>query len=411
MLKKLSLNAFAMQSRGLMFDFCHCFVAVENNNNRIINNFPRLSKMDSDFFQNDGRVRDAEKIAECISPNTFKIIKIAGIHFCEKNAYNCSIMNGGNFLAMHSAGDYPRDLAGRGEAAANPQWPGKARVALQFVLNYEEGGERCILHGDSESESFLSEIAPPPFANARHMTMESVYEYGSRIGVWRILDLFRERQIPITIFAVASAMLRYAAPIERAMQDGHEICSHGWRWINYHGIPEAEERADIQKAIAAHSQVCGARPLGWYAGRTSENTRRLVAEEGGFLYDADDYSDDLPFWSRMTDSPHLIVPYTLDANDMRFALPHGFCTGGQFYEYLRDSFDGLHREGEAAPKMMSVGLHARIIGRPGRLESLRRFLNYALSHDDVWFARRIDIARHWREHFPPPTTESKKEKE
>lgn len=301
-------------------------------------------------------------------------------------------------------GEYPRDLAGYAGAPPHPQWPGGARVAVQFVLNYEEGGEMCVLHGDDESESFLSEIAPPPFPDARHLTMESVYEYGARAGVWRVLDLFRERRVPLTVFAVAMAMRRHSLPVERALADGHEICSHGWRWLNYHGVSEESERADMHKAIETHQQICGARPLGWYTGRTSENTRRLVAAEGGFLYDADDYSDDLPFWSRITETPHLVVPYTLDANDMRFFAPDGFCTGGQFYEYLRDNFDALYREGETAPKMMSIGLHCRIIGRPARLEGLRRFLDYALRRDKVWFARRVDIARHWRENFPPSAT-------
>lgn len=295
---------------------------------------------------------------------------------------------------------YSRDLIGYAGSAPHARWPGGARVALQFVLNYEEGGEMCVLHGDNESESFLSEILCPPFADARHMTMESVYEYGSRAGVWRILNLFRERQVPLTIFAVASAMEKYSAPIEQCLTDGHEICSHGYRWINYHGMPKEQEREHMQKAVEIHKRICGERPLGWYTGRSSENTRQLACEEGGFLYDADDYSDDLPFWSRVTAAPHLIVPYTLDANDMRFSAPHGFCTGGQFFAYLRDNFDCLYREGETAPKMMSIGLHCRIIGRPARLQGLQQFLDYALSHDKVWFARRVEIARHWREHFP-----------
>ncbi|MGI9306602.1 MAG: allantoinase PuuE, partial [Gammaproteobacteria bacterium] len=297
--------------------------------------------------------------------------------------------------------DYPRDLSGYAGAPPHPQWPGGARIAVQFVLNYEEGGERCVLHGDAESESFLSEILAPPFEAARHMSMESVYEYGARAGVWRVLSLFRERQTPLTMFAVADAMRRNPAPAERALADGHEICSHGLRWINYHGMDAETERRHMQEAVEIHRQICGARPLGWYTGRTSENTRRLVCEEGGFLYDADDYSDDLPFWSRQTAAPHLVVPYTLDANDMRFCTAHGFSTGAQFYEYLRANFDALYAEGESAPKMMSVGLHGRIIGRPARFDGLRRFLDYALSNDKVWFARRIDIARHWREHFPP----------
>ena len=291
-----------------------------------------------------------------------------------------------------------RDMAGYGECCPVPGWPDDAKIALQFVLNYEEGGELCVLDGDAESESFLSEISCAPFAGARHMTMESVYEYGARAGVWRILDLFRERQIPLTVFAVALAMQKNPAPVVRALVDEHEICSHGYRWINYHGVAEEIEREHLHMAIEIHRRICGSRPLGWYTGRTGENTRRLINEEGGFLYDADDYSDDLPFWSKVTPQPHLIVPYTLDVNDMRFAVPHGFCTGGQFYEYLRDSFDTLYRE--ETPKMMSVGLHCRIIGRPGRLAGLQKFLDYALSHQKVWFARRIDIARHWRRHHP-----------
>ena len=297
--------------------------------------------------------------------------------------------------------EYPRDLQGYGEAAPRAAWPNNARVAVQFVLNYEEGGENCILHGDPASETFLSEIiGAAAFPNARHMSMESIYEYGSRAGVWRILDLFREREVPLTVFAVASAMQRYCAPIERALKDGHEICSHGLRWINYHGVDIDTERAHMQEAIEIQRKICGERPLGWYTGRTSENTRQLVAEEGGFLYDADDYSDDLPFWSRITDRPHLVVPYTLDTNDMRFATAQGFHTGEQFCTYLCDAFDTLYREGATRPKMLSIGLHCRLIGRPGRFPGLARFIDYACGHDRVWFARRIDIARHWRETHP-----------
>ena len=297
--------------------------------------------------------------------------------------------------------EYPRDLQGYGEAAPHAAWPNNARVAVQFVLNYEEGGENCILHGDPASETFLSEIiGAAAFPDARHMSMESIYEYGSRAGVWRILDLFREREVPLTVFAVASAMQRYSAPVERALKDGHEICSHGLRWINYHGIDIDTERAHMQEAIEIQRKICGERPLGWYTGRTSENTRQLVAEEGGFLYDADDYSDDLPFWSRVVDRPHLIVPYTLDTNDMRFATAQGFHTGEQFCTYLCDAFDTLYREGETRPKMLSIGLHCRLIGRPGRFPGLARFIDYVCGHDRVWFARRIDIARHWRETHP-----------
>ena len=296
---------------------------------------------------------------------------------------------------------YPRDMIGYGPTPPHAAWPDDARVAVQFVLNYEEGGENNILHGDPASEMFLSEIiGAVPFEGARHMSMESIYEYGSRAGVWRLLDLFRDRDVPLTLFAVAMAMQRHPAVIERALSDGHEIASHGWRWINYHGMAEDEERAQLQKAIDVHTSVCGERPLGWYTGRTSQNTRRIVAEEGGFLYDADDYSDDLPFWSTQTDTPHLIVPYTLDTNDMRFATAQGFHTGDQFATYLIDAFDTLYAEGETSPKMMSVGLHCRLIGRPARFAGLARFLDHVQKHDRVWLARRIDIARHWREHHP-----------
>ena len=303
---------------------------------------------------------------------------------------------------------YPRNLVGYNGSYPDPRWPGKAKVAIQFVLNFEEGAENCILHGDQQSETFLSEIiGAAAFENARHMSMESIYEYGSRAGVWRVLALFRERQVPITIFGVAMAMQRHPGPIEQALKDGHEICSHGLRWINYHGIDINIEREHLQQAIEIHQQICGTRPLGWYTGRTSENTRTLLVEEGGFIYDADDYSDDLPFWSRLSDEPHLIVPYTLDCNDMRFATAQGFHTGDQFFRYLKDAFDTLYSEGEIAPKMMSVGLHCRLVGRPGRFIGLQRFLDYVLSHDSVWVARRIDIANHWIATHPSQLHSSK----
>ena len=296
---------------------------------------------------------------------------------------------------------YARDLIGYGENPPKANWPNKARVAVQFVLNYEEGGENCILHGDRASEAFLSEIIGADMREGvRHMSMESIYEYGSRVGVWRILNLFRERQIPITIFAVAMALARHPRVGEVAMKDEHEICSHGYRWIDYQYMPEDQEREHLHKAIEIIKNVTGERPLGWYTGRTSPNTRRLVAEEGGFLYDADDYSDELPFWSTQTETPHLIVPYTLDANDMRFAAMQGFNSGEQYFQYLKDSFDTLYEEGTETPRMMSIGLHCRLVGRPGRFAALKRFVDYVQGHDNVWFARRIDIARHWREHHP-----------
>ena len=298
-------------------------------------------------------------------------------------------------------GDYPRDLIGYNGQPPHAQWPDSARIAVQFVLNYEEGGENSILHGDSASEMFLSEIiGAEPFHNARHMSMESIYEYGSRAGVWRILDLFRARKIPITLFAVAMAMQRHPQVIEQALKDGHEIASHGYRWINYHGMSVDEEHAHMEKAIAIHTDICGARPLGWYTGRTSAHTRDLVAKEGGFVYDADDYSDDVPFWSKHTTRPQLIVPYTLDTNDMRFATAQGFHTGDQFASYLIDAFDTLYAEGATSPKMMSVGLHCRLIGRPARFAGLVKFIDHVQKHEKVWMARRLDIAKHWIKTHP-----------
>jgi len=292
--------------------------------------------------------------------------------------------------------EYPRDLIGYGANPPLAQWPKGARIAVQFVLNYEEGGENSILHGDEGAETFLSEIInAAPVPGARHMSMESIYEYGSRAGVWRVLRLFRERQVPLTVFAVASALERYPAMAEAFLKDGHEICSHGYRWINYQYVPEAVEREHIAKAVEVLTRITGQRPLGWYTGRTSPNTRRLVAEYGGFLYDADDYSDDLPFWVKEAGKPQLVVPYTLDSNDMRFAAAQGFNSGDQFFTYLKDTFDVLYREGQTRPRMMSIGLHCRLAGRPGRTSALERFIDYVAGHDKVWFARRIDIARHW----------------
>lgn len=296
---------------------------------------------------------------------------------------------------------YSRDLIGYGENPPRVQWPAGARLAVQFVLNYEEGGERCLLHGDSESEAFLSEIiGAAPFPNARHMSMESIYEYGSRAGVWRILDLFKSRELPLTVFAVAMAAQRNPAAIERALKDGHEIASHGLRWIDYKDVPEKTERAHLEEAVEILNRICGEPPRGWYTGRTSENTRDIVAAHGGFLYDADDYSDDLPFWSTQVKTPHLIVPYTLDANDMRFATQQGFNTRADFETYLKDAFDVLYNEGEHAPKMMSIGLHCRLIGRPGRFKALENFVDHIMSFGDVWVCRRVDIAEHWRKSHP-----------
>ncbi|CAK2461033.1 allantoinase [Vibrio crassostreae] len=297
--------------------------------------------------------------------------------------------------------DYSRNLIGYGANPPNPQWPGNARVAVSFVLNYEEGGERCLLHGDDESEAFLSEIpSAQPIKGERHISMESIYEYGSRVGVWRVLRLFDEYEIPLTVFAVAMAIERHPDVAKAMVEAGHEICSHGYRWIDYQYIDESAERDHMTKAIEIIQQVTGQRPQGWYTGRTGPNTRRLVAEEGGFLYDSDAYDDDLPYWHTETGHPQLVIPYTLDVNDMRFSTAQGFNSGEQFFQYLKDTFDTLYLEGETAPKMMSVGLHCRLIGRPGRIAALRRFLDYVKQHDSVWLCRRIDIANHWHQHHP-----------
>ena len=297
--------------------------------------------------------------------------------------------------------NYSRDLCGYGAKPPDPRWPGGARLALQIVLNYEEGGENCVLHGDPASEAFLSEIVGADAREGvRHMSMESLYEYGSRVGVWRLKKLFDRYKVPITVFAVGMAVERYPQPVQALFAAGHEICSHGYRWIDYQYIDEATEREHMQKAIRAIEDATGERPLGWYTGRTSPNTRALVVEEGGFIYHADDYSDELPFWDRQHGKPQLIIPYTLDVNDMRFATSQGFNSGAQFLRYLKDSFDVLYAEGAEAPRMMSVGLHCRISGRPGRFAALESFLRYARSHDDVWFCRRIDIGRHWHANHP-----------
>jgi putative urate catabolism protein len=295
-----------------------------------------------------------------------------------------------------TAAEPPRDFVGYGAHPPPAEWPGGARLALTFVLNYEEGGERNVLDGDDASESFLSEIVGAlPVVGHRHMSMESLFEYGSRAGVWRVLRLFARHRYPLTVFAVAAAAARNPDVITAMVDAGHEICSHGYRWLDYQHIDEATEARHIGQAVEILTKVAGERPLGWYTGRTSPNTRRLVVEHGGFLYDADDYSDDLPFWTSVAGRQHLVVPYTLDANDMRFATPQGFHTGEQFFTYLRDAFDVLYAEGVETPRMMSVGLHARLVGRPGRTAGLERFLDHVAQHEDVWVCRRVDIARHW----------------
>ena len=297
---------------------------------------------------------------------------------------------------------YPRDLIGYGPNPPKADWPGGARLALQFVLNYEEGAENSILHGDAASEAFLSEIiAAQPLPGVRHISMESLYDYGARVGVWRILRLFERKRVPLTIFAVAMAAERNPEVIRAMVDAGHEIANHGWRWINYQYVGEEVEREHIRRSVEVLERVAGIRPVGWYLGRTSPNTRRLAAEHGGFLYDSDAYDDDLPYWAEVAGcEPQLVVPYTLDANDMRFATPQGFNSGDQFLAYLRDSFDVLYAEGAETPRMMSVGLHCRLVGRPGRLAALERFLEHAQAHEGVWFCRRADIARHWRARHP-----------
>jgi putative urate catabolism protein len=299
-------------------------------------------------------------------------------------------------------GEYARDLIGYGRTPPHPRWPDDARLCVQFVINYEEGGENNILHGDPASEAFLSEIVgAQPWPGQRHMNMESIYEYGSRAGFWRLWRMFTDRGLPVTVFGVATALQRNPEAVAAMKEAGWEIASHGLKWIDYRDFSPDEERAHLREAVRIHAEVTGEPPLGWYTGRTSEHTLRLVMEEGRFLYTADSYADELPYWVAGPNGPQLVVPYTLDANDMRFATPQGFNAGDQFFSYLKDSFDVLYAEGETAPKMMSVGLHCRLVGRPGRAAALARFLDYVASHERVWAARRIDIARHWMEHHPP----------
>ncbi len=294
--------------------------------------------------------------------------------------------------------DYPRDLCGYGSRVPVADWPDDARIAVQFVINYEEGAENCVLHGDAHSEAFLSEIiGAKPIENQRHMNMDSLYEYGARAGFWRLHRLFSERDPPVTVFGVAMALERNPAVVAAMQAANWEIASHGYRWIDYQSVDETTEREHLRKAIEIHTDVTGERPLGWYLGRCSPRSHRLIAEDGGFVYNADSYSDDLPYWDQSHSTPQLMVPYTLDANDMRFATPQGFNSGQQFHDYLKDSFDVLYAEGS---RMMSIGLHCRIAGRPGRAAALARFLDYVAEHEKTWVARRIDIAKHWREFHP-----------
>ena len=320
-------------------------------------------------------------------------------------------------MTYDSTAPYPRDLAGYGRIPPHAQWPDRSRIALQFVLNYEEGGENSVLHGDAGSEQFLSELFNPPSFAARHLSMESIYEYGSRAGAWRILREFERRALPLTVFGVSMALQRHPELTAAFQQLGHEIACHGWRWIHYQNVDEAAEREHMRVGIQIIEELTGQRHgepgtihgAGWYTGRDSPNTRRLVADHGGFEYDSDYYGDDLPFWMkvRKTDGnvvPQLIVPYTLDANDMRFSLPQGFAQAEDFFIYLRDSFDALYAEGDPGgqdrPRMMSVGMHCRLLGRPGRIVALQRFLDHVEKHEHVWICRRIDIARHWKQTHP-----------
>lgn len=300
---------------------------------------------------------------------------------------------------------YPRDLIGYGRNPPFADWPGKARLAVQFVLNYEEGGENCVLHGDEFSEQFLSEIIGSAAYPDRHLSMESIYEYGSRAGVWRVLKEFESRGLPLTVFGIGMALERNPEVVRALVEQDHEIAGHGYRWIHYQSVSPEVEQEHMRRCVQAIKAITGQAPLGWYTGRDSPNTRRLVVEHGGFLYDSDYYGDDLPFWCEVGLSdgsvkPQLVVPYTLDCNDMRFATAQGFNTGEHFYTYLKDAFDVLYAEGETAPKMMSIGLHCRLIGRPGRFAALRRFLDYVQQHERVWICRRVDIAQHWALHHP-----------
>lgn len=298
--------------------------------------------------------------------------------------------------------EYPRDMVGYGAQPPQVIWPGNAAVAVQFVINYEEGGENNILHGDAASEAFLSEIVgAAAWPGQRHMNMESIYEYGSRAGFWRLWRLFTERSLPVTVFGVATALERNPDVVAAMLEAKWEIATHGLKWIDYKDFSRADEQDHLQQAVEIHTRVTGSRPLGVYTGRTSEHSQDLAMEEGGFVYCADTYADDLPYWRSTTSGPQLMVPYTLDANDMRFATPQGFNSGDQFFTYLKDSVDQLRLEGQqGAPKMMSIGLHCRLVGRPGRAVALARFLDYVQGMEDAWVATRLDIAEHWLKHHP-----------
>jgi allantoinase len=292
-----------------------------------------------------------------------------------------------------------RNMIGYGAKGKSISWPNNARLALQIVLNYEEGGENCVLNGDKYSETFLSEIIGAKAIKGRHISMESIYEYGSRAGFWRLHKLFKEKNIPVTIFGVGLALEQNPEVCEAIKNGNYEVAAHGYRWIDYQDVKKSVEKKHMQQAIKTIKKIFGSRPLGWYTGRCSPNTRDLVFDEGGFLYDSDSYSDDLPYWEKRGNKRQLIIPYTLDNNDMRFATNQGFNTGDHFYNYLKDSFDALYEEGKTSPKMMSVGLHCRLIGRPGRIQSLKKFLDYVLKFNDIWICKRIDIAKHWIKNY------------
>ena len=294
---------------------------------------------------------------------------------------------------------YPRDLVGYGSKKIKVKWPRNAKLALQFVLNYEEGAENCILHGDKTSEVFLSEIIGAKPIKGRHLNMESIYEYGSRRGFWRVHDLFNKKKIPLTIFGVGMALERNKDVCSAIRKANYEVASHGWRWIDYQNVSKKKEKNDMKLAVKSIKKIFGSQPAGWYTGRCSTNTLDLVIDNGNFLYCSDTYSDDLPYWVKKDNKKQLMVPYTLDNNDMRFATNQGFNSGEQFYNYLKDSFDALYEEGKTSPKMMSVGLHCRLIGRPGRIQSLKKFLNYVSKFKDIWICKRIDIAKHWIKNY------------
>ena len=315
-------------------------------------------------------------------------------------------LRGQELVDAIQSSSYSRDLIGYHGQVPHAQWPNQAKIAVQFVLNYEEGGENHVEHGDLGSEQFLSEIVGTASFNAKHMSMDSMYEYGSRAGFWRIHQEFQKRSLPMTIFGVGMALARNPYVVEAIQQANYDVVSHGQRWLHYQHIDIDTERQHMDQAISVLEALFGKTPIGWYTGRDSPNTRQLLAEFPQIQYDCDYYGDDLPFWTELKNAlgqtrPHLIIPYTLDTNDMKFSSAGGFNHAEQFYQYLKDSFDTLYAEGDVAPKMMSVGMHCRLLGRPGRFKALQKFLDYVQSHEKVWICRRGDIAQHWNHHFAP----------